>query len=55
MKSTNIVHHEATVTRKRRNELNKHKSVIIWFTGLSGSGKSTIAHSFRRRIAPKRF
>jgi adenylylsulfate kinase len=45
MKSTNIIYHHATVTRKRRNQLNKHKSVVIWFTGLSGSGKSTLSHS----------
>ena len=41
----NIVYHSATVTRVKRNQLNKHRSVIIWFTGLSGSGKSTLAHS----------
>jgi len=41
----NIVYHNATVTRVRRNQLNKHRSVVIWFTGLSGSGKSTLAHS----------
>ena len=45
MKSTNIIYHNASVTRKRRNQLNKHKSVVIWFTGLSGSGKSTLAHA----------
>ena len=45
MKTSNIIYHNATVTRERRNQLNKHKSVIIWFTGLSGSGKSTLAHS----------
>jgi adenylylsulfate kinase len=45
MKNTNIIYHNATVTRERRNKLNKHKSVVIWFTGLSGSGKSTLAHS----------
>jgi len=45
MKSTNIIYHNASVTRKRRSQLNKHKSVVIWFTGLSGSGKSTLAHS----------
>ena len=45
MKRTNIIYHNATVTRRRRNQLNKHKSVVIWFTGLSGSGKSTLAHS----------
>ena len=45
MKSTNIIYHHATVTRKRRNQLNKHKSVVIWFTGLSGAGKSILAHT----------
>jgi adenylylsulfate kinase len=45
MKTPNTVYHNATVTRERRNQLNKHKSVVIWFTGLSGSGKSTLAHS----------
>jgi len=50
MKSTNIVYHNATVTRERRNRLNKHKSVVIWFTGLSGSGKSTLAHSLEEEL-----
>ena len=45
MKNTNIIYHNASVTRRKRNELNKHKSVVIWFTGLSGSGKSTLAHA----------
>ena len=44
MNSANVVKHRATVTRNRREEQNKHRSVIIWFTGLSGSGKSTLAH-----------
>ena len=43
-KSSNTVWHEATVTRERREKLNGHKSAILWFTGLSGSGKSTVAH-----------
>ena len=45
MKTPNTIYHNATVTRELRNQQNKHKSVIIWFTGLSGSGKSTLAHS----------
>ena len=45
MKSPNTVKHRATVNRGRREHLNKHRSVIIWFTGLSGSGKSTVAHA----------
>jgi len=43
--NTNIVWHNATVTRERREELNGHKSCVIWFTGLSGAGKSTLAHA----------
>jgi adenylylsulfate kinase len=50
MKTPNTVYHKATVTRKRRNQLNKHKSIIIWFTGLSGSGKSTLAHSVEEEL-----
>ena len=46
----NIVWHNATVTRQRRKEQNKHKSVVIWFTGLSGSGKSTIAHAVEEEL-----
>ena len=48
--SRNIIYHNALVTREKRNQLNKHKSVIIWFTGLSGSGKSTLAHSVEERL-----
>jgi adenylylsulfate kinase len=50
MNSSNVVKHRATVTRSRREKLNKHKSVIIWFTGLSGSGKSTLAHSVEEEL-----
>ena len=53
MKSTNIFYHQATVTRERRNQLNKHKSVILWFTGLSGSGKSSMSHALEERLFNK--
>ena len=53
MKSTNIIYHLATVTRERRNQLNKHKSVVLWFTGLSGSGKSTMSHALEERLFNK--
>jgi len=49
-KSSNTVWHNATVTRARRETLNKHKSGILWFTGLSGSGKSTLAHAVEERL-----
>jgi len=46
----NIVWHHATVTRERRETLNGHKGAIVWFTGLSGAGKSTIAHAVEERL-----
>ena len=49
-KSSNTVWHNATVTRERREKLNEHKSAILWFTGLSGSGKSTVAHSVEEQL-----
>ena len=50
MNSTDVVKHRASVTRSRREHLNRHKSVIIWFTGLSGSGKSTLAHAVEEEL-----
>jgi adenylylsulfate kinase len=50
MKTLNTIYHNATVTRERRNQLNDHKSVVIWFTGLSGSGKSSLAHSVEEEL-----
>lgn len=42
--SNNIVAHDYIVSREKRNQKNNHNSFVIWFTGLSGSGKSTIAN-----------
>ena len=44
-KSTNVVWHQATITREDRQQQGGHRGTIIWFTGLSGSGKSTLAHA----------
>ncbi|TPW09647.1 MAG: adenylylsulfate kinase [Halothiobacillaceae bacterium] len=49
-KSSNVVWHNATITREKREELNGHKSTVLWFTGLSGSGKSTLAHAVEERL-----
>lgn len=48
--SNNIVWHMATVTRLRREEVNRHRSLALWFTGLSGAGKSTLAHAVEERL-----
>jgi adenylylsulfate kinase len=42
-KATNITWHDGTVTRAEREKLLGQRGVTIWLTGLSGSGKSTIA------------
>lgn len=42
--ANNIVWHQATVSRQDRAALRGHGSAILWFTGLSGSGKSTMAN-----------
>ena len=44
-KSKNVVWQQQTVSRKQRESLNKHRGAILWFTGLSGAGKSTISSS----------
>lgn len=48
--STNTTWHQATVTRQRREEKNNHHAAVLWFTGLSGAGKSTIAHAVEERL-----
>ncbi len=49
-KSSNVVWHNATVTRDRREQLNGHRGGLFWFTGLSGAGKSTLAHSVEEKL-----
>lgn len=44
-RSSNVVWCDTDITKERRNQLNKQESAILWFTGLSGSGKSTIANA----------
>jgi len=44
------VWHDPTVFRADREALNKHKSAIVWFTGLSAAGKSTLAHALEDKL-----
>lgn len=41
---THVTWHQHSVSREQRERLNGHQGCVIWFTGLSGSGKSTIAN-----------
>lgn len=48
--SENIVWHNHHVSKQERSSTKKQKPCIIWFTGLSGSGKSTIANALETRL-----
>ena len=43
--SANIVWHQTSVTRQQRTAQRGHRSAVLWLTGLSGSGKSTVANA----------
>ena len=49
----NTVWHKGHISRKDRNRLNRHESGAVWFTGLSASGKSTIAHHVEKELHQK--
>ena len=40
-----VVWHQHTVTRAEREKLAGHEGCVVWFTGLSGCGKSTVANA----------
>lgn len=48
--STNLTWHEAAIQKEERQQKNGYEGKIVWFTGLSASGKSTIANAFSRRL-----
>jgi adenylylsulfate kinase len=50
VKATNITWHEGHVNRDERAKLLKQKGATLWFTGLSGSGKSTIAFTLEHAL-----
>ena len=45
-----VVWHQLAVTRDDRERLNGHRGCVVWFTGLSGSGKSTVANAVDRLL-----
>ncbi|WP_319763558.1 adenylyl-sulfate kinase [Maridesulfovibrio sp.] len=46
----NIKKFKGLVSRSEREQRNGHKAAVFWFTGLSGSGKSTIAHAVEKEL-----
>jgi adenylylsulfate kinase len=53
IRATNITWHEGHVTPEERGQLLKQKGATIWFTGLSGSGKSTIAFTLEHALVQR--
>ncbi len=49
----NIIPHDYQIGKLKRNKFNGHNSFVIWFTGLSGSGKSTIANQVENELFKK--
>ena len=41
----NIIPHQFNISKEQRSNIKKHGAFLLWFTGLSGSGKSTIANA----------
>lgn len=50
MSNRNITWHHGKISRANREGHNRHRSVVVWFTGLSGSGKSTLAHALEAML-----
>jgi bifunctional enzyme CysN/CysC len=49
-KSENIFWNESEITAERRAARNQHRGAVIWLTGLSGAGKSTIARGLENEL-----
>ncbi len=54
MVDTNITWHDQNVSRGDREKLNGHRGCVVWFTGLSASGKSTVANAVDRKLYGRR-
>src|SRR4051794_31095536 len=53
IEASNITWHEGHVTREERSALLKQKGATLWFTGLSGSGKSSIAFTLEHALVQR--
>ena len=50
----NTIFQDYTISKKDRNSQNQHASFVVWFTGLSGSGKSAIANELEKSLFKKK-
>ena len=53
--SKNIHKYSFSVTRENREAISGHKAMVLWFTGLSASGKSTIANNVEKELNKKKY
>ena len=54
-RASNIHRQQLDVDKEARRQLNAHTSRVLWFTGLSGSGKSTIANALEKALHKRGF
>ncbi len=52
-KSSNVVWHDTIITKEMRAQKNGHRGIVLWFTGLSACGKSTIATELEKHLFEK--
>mgnify|MGYP000203280236 CR=1 FL=1 len=52
-RAINIHKHDLAISRELREKLNGHQGKLLWFTGISGSGKSTIADNLEKELYKK--
>ena len=45
-----VIPHSHEITKEDRRSLNEHRSLVLWFTGLPSSGKSTLANEVEKRL-----
>lgn len=50
VRSTHVTRHKGLVSMEDRERMHKHKGAVLWFTGLSASGKSTISHMVEKKL-----
>src|SRR3954466_6662902 len=48
-----VVWHQHAVSRADRERLNGHRGCVVWFTGLSGCGKSTVANVVDQKLCKR--